>query len=117
MAQGALVIRWGPPVRGREQASLQVFSEAYEYYEDLVKNHRITSHQPFICTDRNGGMWLLNGDMEQLDAIRREDDYMRLVTRAQLIVDDFSVGICVGGDGDALTPIMSMFAEESQNLA
>jgi hypothetical protein len=116
MAQGALVIGWGAPARGREQASLQVFGEAFEYYDDLVKNHRLTSHQPFISTNRNGGMWILSGEMAQLDEIRNEDEYLRLVTRAQLIVDDFTVDICIGGSGEALNGIMTMFGEEAQTF-
>jgi hypothetical protein len=116
MTHGAMVITWGAPVRGREQASLQVFGEAFEYYDDLLKNHRLTNHQPFICTERNGGMWILSGEMAQLDEIRREDEFMRLTTRAQLIVDDFGISTCIGGSGEALNGIMGMFGEEADKF-
>jgi hypothetical protein len=117
MAQGAIVIRWGTPVRGREQAALEVFVEAAAYYDDLEKNHRITSHHPYISADRNGGMWLICGDTMQLAQLREEDDYTRLQLKAQLIAEDYSSELCAGGSVDDLAEPMGMFGEMIQQFS
>lgn len=111
MAQGAIVFRWGTPVRGREAAALEVFAESAAYYDDLEKNHRITSHHPYISADRNGGLWLVCGDMAELNAIRSEEEYIRLMTKAQLIAEDFTSELCYGGTVDDLSEPMTIFGE------
>ena len=46
MATGALVIGWGPPVRGREQKALQVFNESIQFYTRLQQQGTIESFEP-----------------------------------------------------------------------
>jgi hypothetical protein len=117
MAQGAIVFRWGPTVRGREQQALEIFGESILYYEDLLKNHRISAHQPFVSADRNGGMWVVQGDLTELAAIRRDDDYLRLTTRVQMVVDDFAIESYYGGSADDLADVMGLFGETIQQFA
>jgi hypothetical protein len=117
MAQGAIVFCWGPTVRGREQRALEVFAESAGYYEDLLKNHRITAHSPFISTDHNGGMWIVQGEMMELATIRQEDAYVRLVARVQLVVEDFAVETYRGGSAEDLTDVLTVFGETIQQFA
>jgi hypothetical protein len=67
--------------------------------------------------DRNGGMWVVHGDTADLAAIRREDDYLRLTTRVQMIVDDFEIASYHGGSAEDLAEVMAMFGETIQQFA
>jgi hypothetical protein len=111
MAQGAIVYRWGPSVRGRETEALQAFSESAAFFDDLEKNHRITGHQPFVSLNRDGGMWIVKGDTQQLAALREEPEFMRLTMKVEQIVEDYSAEMCVGGDVVALEEPMLMLSE------
>jgi hypothetical protein len=117
MAQGAIVFRWGAAVRGREQQALEVFGESVAYFDDLVKNHRISSHHPYVSATRNGGMWVIQGETESLEAIENEDDFLRLTARVQMIVDDYEREHCYGGTADDLAEVMGMFAEVIQQFS
>jgi hypothetical protein len=117
MANGALVFRWGPPVRGREQQSLEAFGDAVAYFEDLLKNHRISAHRPFISSNRNGGTWVLEGEMMELHAIRLERDFMSMVSRVQWVVEDFGVEVCYGGSAEDLAEVMAIYGETIQQHA
>lgn len=117
MAMGAIVFHWGAAVRGREQEALEAFAESAAYFDDLVKNHRITSHQPYISATRNGGMWVLQAAITDLEAIENETDFLRLTTRVQMVVDDYEREHCYGGSVDALTEVMGLFADTVDQLA
>jgi hypothetical protein len=117
MAKGAIVFHWGTTVRGRERQALEVFAESAAYFDDLAKNHRITSHQPFISATRNGGMWLVQGETDELEAIENEMDFLRLTARVQMIVDDYQREHCYGGSVDDLGDMMGMFAETIEEFA
>ena len=43
---GAIVIRWGASVPGREGKSLEVFGQAIERFEGLTKTGRVHGHRP-----------------------------------------------------------------------
>ncbi len=109
MAQGAIVFRWGPAVRGREGKSLEVFGDSAAYFDDLVKNKRISGHYPYFSVNRDGGMWILQGDSEELAAIQESDDFRRLTLRVHQIVEDYSMEQCIGGSVDGLSDALEMF--------
>ena len=110
MATGALMIGWGPPVRGREQKSLQVFSEAIQYYVRLQQQGTIESFEPVILQYHGGdlqGFVLLRGDREKLSALQSNEEFMRLSNRAALIVDNF--GIINAYIGEELQRVLADF--------
>jgi hypothetical protein len=117
MAQGAIVFRWGPTVRGRERQALEVFGESVGYYEDLLKNHRITAHSPFVSADHNGGMWVVQGDMMELATIREETWYLELLVRVQMTVEDFSVETYHGGTAEDLGDVLGIFGRTIEQFA
>lgn len=117
MAKGAIVFHWGTTVRGRERQALEVFAESAGYFEDLAKNGRIASHHPFISATRNGGMWVVQGETDELEAIENETDFLRLTTRVQMIVDDYQREHCYGGSVEDLDDMMGMFAETVEEFA
>ncbi len=94
MATGALVIGWGPAVRGREQQALQVWSEVIQYYTQLQQQGTIESFEPVALEPHGGdlaGFLLIRGDREKLNALRTSEEFIRLYTRAALIVDNLGV--------------------------
>ena len=94
MATGALVIGWGPPVRGRELKALQVFNEAIEYYTRLQQQGTIESFEPVALEPHGGdlnGFVLVRGDREKLNALRTSEEFLRLNNRAALVVNNLGV--------------------------
>jgi len=58
---------------------------------------------------------LLRGEREKLDAIRATDEFQRVVTRAQLIVENF--GVVYAATGSEIEKQMGIFLEASGELA
>src|SRR5258708_8115640 len=89
MATGALVIGFGPAVRGREQKALQVFNEAIQYYTQLQQQGVIESFEPVALEPHGGdlaGFLLIRADREKLNALRTNEEFLRLNTPpAQLL--------------------------------
>ena len=113
---GAIIYRWGPSVRGREQQALEVFAEAVAYWDNLVKNGRVSSHEPFFSTIRDGGYWIMKGDLDELNAIVQEKDYQRLALKVQMFVEDWSMETCVGGSIEDVGMQVSLLQEVAAEL-
>jgi hypothetical protein len=94
MATGALVIGWGPAVRGRESKALQVYNEIFQYFAQLQQQGTIESFEGVALEPHGGdllGFLLVRGDREKLNALRTSEEFLRLSNRAGLIVDNFGV--------------------------
>ena len=94
MPTGALMIGWGPAVRGREKKSLQVFNEAIQYYARLQQQGTIESFEPVLLQYHGGdlqGFVLIRGDREKLSALQTNEEFMRLSNRAALIVENLGI--------------------------
>jgi|SRR5919199_6241330 hypothetical protein len=115
MAKGALFIGWGDAVRGREQKALQVFQEALDYYGRLQQHGEIESFEPVALEPHGGdlaGFFLIRGDAEKLARLRTSEEFMRLTTRAQLVVERFGVTAAVYGQ-----ELQSLFADFGKHAA
>ena len=96
---GAVVISWGSPVRGREAKSLEVFGKAIEQFDALAKAGRIHAHQEFLArTGKQGGFMVVTGDLDELGAVMSEDSVLALTAAGATICEDFRVNIYEGGD-------------------
>lgn len=103
MADSILFLGWGNPVRGRERQAQSVFQESVEYWGRLQGEGKIESFQVALLSPHGGdlnGFAVLHGEPEQLDAVRRSDEFQLLLTRANLIVE--SLGAVAGVTGDEL---------------
>ena len=100
MANAALFIGWGQPVRGREPQSVQVFNEAIQYYTELMRRGEIESFEPVALEAHGGdlqGFVLVRGDREKLDRLHQSEESQRLYARASFIIDNFGVvGATIG---------------------
>lgn len=103
MADSILFVGWGTPVRGRERKAQEVFQESVEYWGRLQSEGQIESLQVALLNPHGGdlnGFAILQGEAEKLDEVRRSDEFARLLTRANLIVD--SLGAVSGVTGAEL---------------
>ncbi len=118
MATGALVIGWGPAVRGRELKALQVFNEAIQFYTRLQQQGTIESFEPVALEPHGGdlaGFLLIRGDREKLNAIRTSEEFLRLNNRAALIVDNF--GVITAFIGEELQRQFADFGAQAAELS
>jgi len=94
MADAALLIRWSRPVPGREQQALSLFGTSLEYYGTLQSTGAIESFEPVLLnpgsTDLNGFI-LIRGSAEQIDALKREDQFVELMIRGEHLIDGLGV--------------------------
>ena len=113
MADAGLFIGWGDVVRGREDRALEVFNETIEFYGQLQSDGRIEDFEVALLEPHGGelaGYVLLRGSEEQMDAVRHDEDFQRLMQRADLIVEGLGVVHALIGDG--LARGISIYQEE-----
>ncbi len=118
MATGALVIGWGPAVRGREQQALQVWSEVIQYYTQLQQQGTIESFEPVALEPHGGdlaGFLLIRGDREKLNALRTSEEFLRLTNRVGLVVDNF--GVITAFIGEELRRLYADYRTQASELS
>ena len=117
MAEAGLFVGWGEPVSGREAKGLEVFGEALAYYAKAEQDGRIESHETVLLGPHGGelaGFILVRGSAEQMAALRAEDEFERLNTRATLIVQN--LGIVDAALGDGLEAAIGVYQEAVTDL-
>lgn len=90
MADRALAIAWGTPVRGLEERGLEVFNEALGLLGRMQQDGRIEGFdvclfEPNLAVN---GVIIIRGSKAQIDGLRDDDDFRRNSADAALIVDD-----------------------------
>lgn len=114
---GAVVISWGSPVRGREAKSLEVFGKAIAHFDALAKAGRIHGHQEFISrTGTQHGFMLVTGDYDELTRIEAEDEVLDLQIAGSTICDDFRVTLYAGGTEQATTETVGRYMKVLDEL-
>jgi hypothetical protein len=94
MAEAGLFIGWGVPVRGREKSALDLFNATMEYYGRLQQDGKIERFDVAVLAPHGsdlGGFALMQGTAQQIDSLRRDEEFQQWVTRAQLNVEQFGV--------------------------
>jgi hypothetical protein len=117
MADAGLFIGWGAPVRGREAKGLEVFSEALGYYGRLQQEGVIEGFETALLEPHGGdmqGFVLLRGSQERLAQLRVDDEFVRLSTRASLVVE--GVGVVGAALGDGLEQAIGTYREAISDL-
>jgi hypothetical protein len=112
MADSALFIGWGTPVRGREAKAMAVFEEAVQYWGSLQQAGDIESFEPALLMPHGGdlsGFALIRGSEEQIAALVAREDFQRLNTRSQMIVERF--GVVTAAIGQSLADQMAMYGQ------
>jgi len=118
MANYALFIGWGNVVRGREELSLRVFQETVEFWGHAQQDGRIDGFEPFFLEPHGGGLngfMLIYGERDRLGAVRTSEEFERLMTRADAVVDE--LGVVTAYAQEALGRMMGQFQEMAGELA
>ena len=113
MAEAALFIGWGEPARAREKGALEVFNEAMQYWGRLQQEGKIERFDVTVLAPHGGdlgGFVLLRGTAQQIDAVRRDEEFERLISRVRLMVDD--VGFGDAFVDEKLAQVMGQYQEE-----
>jgi hypothetical protein len=100
MANYGVFIGFGFPVRGREEGAVKVFQELMQFLGGQAQQGNIEGFEPVFLQPHGGelgGFVLARGDRSKLDTIVASQEFQRLVTRAQSIVEHFGVVNCVMG--------------------
>ena len=94
MAEASLFIGWGQVVRGREQRALDAFNESIQFYGRMQEEGRIERFDVALLTPHGGdlqGFILMRGTADQIDSLRRDEEFQRVTQRADQIVERLGV--------------------------
>lgn len=113
-----LFIGFGLVKAGREKQALEVFAEAQQFNEKLKQRGEIESYETVLLELHGGdlgGFTLLRGSADKLNRLRYQDEeFLSIVSRASLLVDDFGV---VGATiGDGIRKQMGIFQQAISSL-
>lgn len=111
MADSILMITWGSPVRGREEKGLEVFNEAMGFYGRVQQEGRIEGFDVALL-EPNGladGFIAIRGSVEQLGALRQDEEFRRNLTAASLIVEDLR--LIAGSTNEGIARDMALYQE------
>lgn len=90
MADRVLFIGWGSPVRGSEERGLEVFNEALGLLGRMQQDGRIEGFDVTLLNPNANlnGYIVARGTVEQIDALRHDEEFRRNSIDAALIVED-----------------------------
>jgi hypothetical protein len=117
MADRALFVGFGQPVRGREERAVEVFNEFVALSGRLQSEGRIESMDVTLLDPHGGdlgGFFMLNGSEEQCSALMMDEEFRRGCIDASLIVDNF--GVVPAATGAAVGEEMGMYMEALQKV-
>ena len=101
MADRALFIGFGAPVRGREERAVAVFNEFVGMFERMASDGRIESMDVTLLDPHGGdlgGFFMVHGSEAQCAALPNDEDFRRAMIDAALIVDNFGVVPALTGE-------------------
>jgi hypothetical protein len=102
-ADFGLFIGFGLVKPGREKQALEVFAEAQQFNEKLKQRGDVESYETVLLELHGGdlgGFTLLRGNADKLNRLRYQDqEFLRLISQASLLVDNFGVVGATIGDG------------------
>lgn len=111
MAEGVLFISWGEPKAGREERGLEVFNEALGYYGKCQQDGRIESFDVVLFepnADMNGYIEL-RGSVDQLNALREEEEYRKILVDASMVCKKMRV--LGGATGDRIAREIGLYQD------
>jgi len=98
---GAVMLSFGAVHPGRERLAVETFTEVSRFLGEVLADGVIESFAPYFyeggAVDGTAGFFLLAGQQQQLDGLRRRDDFRRLVLRAGAATTGVAVHQLVAG--------------------
>src|SRR3954451_18356834 len=112
MADRALFVGFGAPVRGREERAVEVFNEFAAMFGRMQSDGRIESMDVTLLDPHGGdlgGFFMVHGSEEQCSALQWNEEFRRAVNDATLIVENF--GVVQATTGAGIEREMGMYME------
>jgi hypothetical protein len=112
MADRALFIGFGAPVRGREERAVAVFNEFVGMFERMASDGRIESMDVTLLDPHGGdlgGFFMVHGSEAQCAALPNDEDFRRAMIDAALIVDN--LGVVPASTGAGVGREMALYSE------
>lgn len=90
MADRVLFISWGSPIPGREERGLEVFNDAMGICGRMQQEGRIEKFDVVLFRPNGelNGYIQLHGSVDQLNAVREDEEFMRNTADAALVVSN-----------------------------
>jgi hypothetical protein len=117
MADRALFVGFGEPVRGREERAVEVFGEFVEMLGRMQSDGRVERMEVSLLDPHGGdlgGFFMVHGSAEQCAALAQDEEFRRASIDAGLIVENF--GVVPATTGDGVGREMAMYAEAVQKV-
>ena len=112
MADQALFVGFGQPVRGREERAIEVFNEFVGMLGRMQSDGRIEGMDVCLLDPHGGdlgGFFMVHGSAAQCAELMNAEDFRRASIDAALIVENF--GVISARMGEAVGAEMGMYAE------
>ena len=112
MADRAVFIGFGQPVRGREERAIEVFNDFVGMFGRMAADGRIEDMDVTLLDPHGGelgGFFMVHGSAEQCTALQMDEEFRRACVDASLIVDDF--GVIGASTGTGVAEEMTRYAE------
>ena len=117
MADRAVFIGFGQPVRGREERAVEVFNEFVGMFGRMQADGRIEDLDVTLLQAHGGdlnGFFMVHGSAEPCSALQIDEEFERALNDATLIVENLGVVSAVTGTGVAEQ--MTMYTEALQKV-
>jgi hypothetical protein len=93
MANSAIITSWGSNIAGREQMGLALFMGVIQFMNELKQKGEIEELRIYVAglgsLSEASGWMIAEGSDEQLAALLKRDDYIKIVFKAMHVVNDF----------------------------
>jgi hypothetical protein len=112
MADRAMFVGFGQPVRGREERAVEVFNEFVGMFGRMQSNGRIEDLDVTLLDPHGGdlgGFFMVHGTAEQCSALAMDEEFRRACIDASLIVENF--GVVPAATGAGVAEEMTMYTE------
>ncbi len=111
----ALVTTWTHPSRGREGKALESFTDFLTFWGKAAADGKVQEPEPFFSADGGKGFAIVRGKSDVLNEIMETEDYEKLLSKAQLTVEDLTSELYVYGD-EEIQRGMRIYAEAAHEL-
>jgi hypothetical protein len=112
VADRALFVGFGEPVRGREERAVEVFNDFVGMFGRLQQEGRIEGLDICLLDPHGGdlgGFFMVQGTADQCAALQSDEAFRRACVDAGLIVDRF--GVVPAAIGEGVAKEMAMYGD------
>lgn len=117
MAERAVFVGFGQPVRGREERAIDVFNEFVGLLGRMQGDGRIEGMDVCLLDAHGGdlgGFFMIHGSAQQCSALNEDEEFRRASIDASLIVENF--GVVPARTGESVGQEMAMYTQAVQKV-